>query len=452
MSPESLDLLPRSIEEYAKRIRSGESTIEKTTEIYLERISRLDDKYQAYSYVDADRALQTASGLDVLLRSGVDLGPLMGVPVAVKDSFSVDGMPSTIGSNLDLGPLVPPPGPFIQRLQRSGAVVLGKVRMIEFAAGTQNLTHVTPWNPCDPNVRRSPGGSSNGSAVAVGAQLSLLGIGSDTGGSVRLPAAFCGLAGFKPTHGTFPLDGIFPLSEVLDTVGLLCQTAGDTRIAFEALHGTPVPIRRDIAGVRLGVYDQASAALQVDDDVMECYLAALARLREAGALLVTIPALPEAIVKDVDAIFADLVATDLMSTLTVDRYQKEGDKLDPVVRERLEKSLTVTAVRYSQLERRRQALSHLSDLQFEGLDAIVQPTSPMTPKPVETYTTVEQIAQLNRYALRNTRIGNVYSCCALSLPIQHLAGALPVGLEVRCRAGADAELLSLAQAMPPYLA
>src|SRR5262249_37326030 len=154
-----------------------------------------------------------ARGVDRLLASGTDLGPLMGVPVTVKDLFTVEGMGRPkLGSALDVDDLVEPEGAFIRRLKRAGCIILGTTRMTEFAFGLVNLPEPPPWNPCDLQVHRMPGGSSSGAAAALAAGMCALSVGSDTGGSVRHPAAMCGLVGLKTTVGMWPTDGVFPMS------------------------------------------------------------------------------------------------------------------------------------------------------------------------------------------------------------------------------------------------
>jgi aspartyl-tRNA(Asn)/glutamyl-tRNA(Gln) amidotransferase subunit A len=184
---------------YGRRLRQGAITAAAATEAYLERIAALDPKLGAYQHVAAEQALASARALDRLLAAGTDLGPLMGVPVAIKDIFAVDGMPTTAGSQLEVADLIGPEGPFVQALRRAGCVILGKVKTVEFALGAVGISRPrgTPWNPWDAAMHRIPGGSSSGPAVAVAAGLCGSAIGSDTGGSVRLPACFCGTFGLK---------------------------------------------------------------------------------------------------------------------------------------------------------------------------------------------------------------------------------------------------------------
>ncbi|MDO8595384.1 MAG: amidase, partial [Sulfuricaulis sp.] len=242
-----------SIAEFGIRLRRGDITCEAATRSYLARIECLESKLNAFTHVADEQALHDARAIDGLLAGGVDLGPLMGVAVAVKDLFTVDGMPlPTVGSKLDVSDLIEPEGTFVKRLKRAGCVILGKTRMTEFAFGLVNLIHRPPWNPWDAALHRMPGGSSSGSAVALAAGLCALSVGSDTGGSVRQPAALCGVFGFKATAGVWPLDGVFPLSSTFDSIGFFAHSAEDAAVAFAALTGAALPGVHPPQGVRLG--------------------------------------------------------------------------------------------------------------------------------------------------------------------------------------------------------
>ena len=210
----------------ATALRTRKLSSETITRAYLRRIERVDLRIGSYLFVNP-RALEDARAMDHKLATGQDLGPLMGLPVAVKQIFSVTGLPASPASRLDVAKLIPPEGPFIAALKRFGIVVLGLTRTTEFAAATINTTTPAPWNPWDASVKRVCGGSSHGSAAAQAAGLCAFAIGSDTGGSVRFPAAMCGVVGFKPSHGRWPTEGVFTLSPTFDTVGVFANTARD---------------------------------------------------------------------------------------------------------------------------------------------------------------------------------------------------------------------------------
>jgi aspartyl-tRNA(Asn)/glutamyl-tRNA(Gln) amidotransferase subunit A len=274
-----------SIAEFGRQLRRGELTIEATVQDYLIRIDTLDTRLGAFEFVAADSALESASALDRLLAAGCDLGPLMGVPIGIKDLFAVTGTPVTAGSRVDIADLVGAEGSFVKLLRRAGCVILGKTKTVEFAYGAAGTNSVrgTPWNSWDSQVHRAPGGSSSGSAVAVAAGLCAFAIGSDTGGSVRLPASLCGIFGLKTTVGLWPTDGVFPLSPTLDSIGLLTRSAEDAAIAFAVLTGRPIPTAASLRALRLGLPEDFFFD-ELDPTVAQCIDATMALLKESCAV------------------------------------------------------------------------------------------------------------------------------------------------------------------------
>ena len=260
---------------------------------------------------DHEGALARATAVDALHSAGVDLGPLMGVPIALKDLFSVHGMPTNAGSRVGVKDLVPPPGPFVTALSRAGCVILGKTVTTEFAMGGINLTHRLPWNPCDPKIARMTGGSSHGSAVAMAAGMAAITFGSDTGGSVRWPAALCGVVGYKATSDHWPVEGVFPLSKNMDSLGVFTSSAVDAAFVEAAMRGQastpPPPIDRLVLGVPTEHYFD-----NMDSDVRACFDEASSRLRSCGARLIPIE-VPEA--REPDALFARLVPAEWLAFL-----------------------------------------------------------------------------------------------------------------------------------------
>ena len=178
----------QDLPQISRDLRSGALTSQALVEAALSRLATLEPRMQAFSYLDGDRALRHAKAIDQLRAAGIDLGPLMGLPVAVKDLLTINGMPTHAGSRVDIQDLVPAQGSFVAALNRAGCVVLGKTRTSEFAMGGYNPSHPLPWNPCDAHTQRMTGGSSHGSAVAMAAGVAAFTVGSDTGGSVRWPA------------------------------------------------------------------------------------------------------------------------------------------------------------------------------------------------------------------------------------------------------------------------
>ena len=427
---------------FGERLRSGKTTAEDTTRAYLDRIEALEPRLGAFEYVAVESALNAARALDGLLATGTDLGPLMGVPVAIKDIFAVAGMPATAGSNIDVADLIGTEGSFVRSLRRAGCVIVGKVKTVEFAAGGTGINYArgTPWNPWDAETQREPSGSSNGSGVAVAAGMCAFAIGSDTTGAVRGPAAHCGVFGLKTTKGLWPTDGVFPLAPTLDTIGPLTKTAADCAVIFAALTGQPVATPAAPGGLRLG----KPSALFYDDldaDVERCTAAALTELIEAGVEIVPVE-IPEA--AEVIESFAPFLPTELIAGLGRDRFLAGRAKMDPVVASRAAEGLDVTADSYIKLLWRHRELCNIAAGRMEGFDGWVTPTRPTVPAPVISRAEAESKLPVAPNRWPNTPVGSFFGLCGTSSPIHALGADLPVGLQVMCPAGADSGALSIA--------
>ena len=378
-------------------------------------------------------------------KGGTDLGPLMGVPVAIKDIFTVEGMPTKAGSKMDISELVAAEGSFIKSLKRQGCVILGKTRTIEFAAGAQNVKHPTPWNPWDPDTQRTPGGSSSGSAVALSAGLCAFAVGSDTGGSVRLPAALCGLFGFKPSVGLWPTDGVFPLCPTMDTIGLMTNSACDAAHIFSTLTDKPFQHARPLKGLQLGI-PQKHFFNDLDRHIQKAFQDTKAELKEAGAEFVSIE-LPE--VDEAVEIFSGMVPADLATTLGRENIMNARYILDPVLVDRLLPGMELSAVEYIRMLRRQNELTQIGAKRMAGLDAWICPTSPVLPTPVSSCDNATTAATFTFKALQNTRPANIYGYCASTLPInnQGSGSALPIGLQIHCPPQQEVRLLCISQAV-----
>jgi len=438
---------PQGLAELSRQLRSGWVTSQALVESSLSRIAALEPRMQAFSHLDGERALRHAKAIDQLRASGIDLGPLMGMPIAVKDLFSIDGMPTTAGSRVDIQDLVPPQGSFVAALNRAGCVVLGKTRTSEFAMGGYNPSHPLPWNPCDPTTQRMTGGSSHGSAVAMAAGVAAFTAGSDTGGSVRWPAALCGVTGYKSTGTHWPCDGVFPMSPQMDSLGIFTRGAHDAAWVDAALGGRKLLPAPAVAGLTLGLPKQHFHD-QCDAQVLQCFEEALHRLRSAGARIVEID-VPEVV--EIDEVFRCLVPADVLAYLGRDRMQAQWDRMDPVAAARLEVGFHVLADDYARMAARRRELEAMVRVRSAGLDAWITPTVPMLPGPISAYTSVDDIAAWNRRATRNTRPANLFNRCGISLPIQHLGAPLPVGLQLCTHADDDTLLLGVAVAVEALL-
>lgn len=432
-----------SLTAFAHRLRSHEITAHRAARDLLTRIDAADGKLRSYTHVDGERALARAAAVDGLLAAGIDLGPLMGVPIAVKDLFSVDGMPTRAGSEVDIADLVPPQGRFIERLQRAGCVIVGKTATTEFALGGFNLKRPPPWNPCDPDVARMTGGSSHGSAVAMAAGLCGFSLGSDTGGSVRWPAALCGVAGYKATTDHWPQDGIFPLSREMDSIGVFAAGAEDLRVVHAALAGTAVAAAPLPATLVLAL-PGAHFLQNLDPAVEACFARSLELLRSAGVTLCEV-ALPES--AEIDEVFGRLVTAEWLAFIGRDRFLANEAVIDPVVVARVRGGLDLRADDYVRLSSRQRRLTAIMAERAEGIDAWISPTVVKLPAPCADFSNVEEVAAWNRVTTQNTRPANLFGQCGVSMPMQHLGAPWPAGLQLCGAPGTDRRLLAVAAAV-----
>jgi aspartyl-tRNA(Asn)/glutamyl-tRNA(Gln) amidotransferase subunit A len=430
---------------FAKRLRSGEITSEGATRAYLSRIEKLDSGLGAFQHVAAERAVATARAMDQLLASGVDLGPLMGVPVAVKDLFAVEGMPTTAGSRLDVSDILGDEGSFVKRLKKTGCVILGKTKTVEFALGITGVStpRGTPWNPWDARTQRLTAGSSSGSAVAVAAGLCAWAVGSDTGGSVRVPAALCGVFGLKTTFGLWPTDGVCPLAPNLDTIGLLTKSAADAALVFSALRSRNTTRPAHLAGIRFG-RSEGYFFKNIDPTVSACTSAALSTLEKHGAQIIA-NEVPEA--RERETYFPVALPVSLIAVLGRERFLSGRDQMDPIVRARAEKGLDVQASDYLRLELKRQRLAHNITERFRNVDAWLSPTATILPLPITDLDNPQQAMTLTMGMTQNSQPANYLNLCAVTLPIHQFGSPLPVGLQVICPAKSEDRLLSIALAI-----
>ncbi len=400
--------------------------------------------------VYSETARAAADAADERRDRGLPLGPLDGVIVTIKDLFDVAGEPTRAGSKIlaDAPPALAD-APVVTRLRQAGAVIVAKTGMSEFAfTGVGANPHYgTPGNPADRT--RVPGGSSCGAAVAVAERMCEIAIGTDTGGSTRIPAALCGLVGFKPTKSRVPTEGAYPLSPTLDSVGPLAPTVADCAAADAVLAGeSPWTIESmPLDGLRLGI--PQGMPLEDLDETVEARLAdALERLRRAGVQLSD----------ELFGLFDDMARVYSLSTIpTAEAYlahrtmlAEHGGEYDPFVRVRIEKGSKVSKGRLAEMLRDRAELVRKMDSRLAGLDALVLPATPIVAPTMVEISTVEGFVTANRLLLRNTAIANFFDLCAISLPLPRESG-LPTGLMLFGRCGSDRRLLQIAYAIEQML-
>jgi aspartyl-tRNA(Asn)/glutamyl-tRNA(Gln) amidotransferase subunit A len=428
----------------------GKTTSRELTEACLERI--LDaggEGPRTFTRVHADAARAAADAADRLRRAGVTLSPISGLPVSVKDLFDVAGEPTLAGSKVlcEAAP-APADAEVVARLRRAGAVVVGKTNMTEFAFSGLGLNphYGTPRGPWDRAVGRIPGGSSSGAAVSVTDRMAAFAIGTDTGGSVRIPAALCGLVGFKPTARRVPSSGCYPLSKTLDSIGPIAPTVACCAIVDAVLSGQPAPVPEalPIAGLRLGVPCQYVLD-GLDPEVARAFGAALTALSSAGARVVDLefPALLDLPAMHKDGGFAVLEAYAIHRRLIDEREAA----YDPRVASRILRGRGVGAAEYIDLVERRTSFIRHADRVMAAFDALAMPTAALVAPPVaELEANDEAYFRANARALRNPSVVNFIDGCALSIPC-HEPGTAPVGFMVAAPGGCDRRLLAVALAV-----
>lgn len=430
------DLFDQGIASWAQQVRNGQISFQDTIRICLER-AVANEQLGAFECLDNDRATASAIAMDDLLANGRDLGPLMGLPIGVKDIMAAEGLTTSNGSNADTAHLSGNEGSVVKSLKAAGAIVLGKTKTVEFAFGATGVNEArgTPWNPVDREIHRMPGGSSSGSAVAVAAGIIGLGLGTDTGGSIRIPACMTGIVGHKTTVGRWPTDGIFPLSQTFDSVGPLVRTVNDAALLHTLMTGESVTPRQTIQGLRFGVPDTLFMD-DLDDKVLDDFNRTCDALVAAGAIRFDID-FPEVVERSY--IMADIMAAEFISNLSAPVFNDIRHGMDTVSAQRGAHGLNVSAIDYLAAKKRMMHLSARARATFNELDCWITPTCPFEPIAVAD---IESGKSHDRALLasRNTQPGNMLGLCGMSLPM-HTAG-LPTGLQIMMEPDADSKLLA----------
>jgi aspartyl-tRNA(Asn)/glutamyl-tRNA(Gln) amidotransferase subunit A len=391
-----------------------------------------------------------ADAADKRAREGSSLGPLDGVIVSIKDLLDVAGEPTRAGSRIleDSAP-AKEDAAVVRRLRDAGAVIVGKTNMSElaFTGVGANPHYGTPGNPAD--RARVPGGSSSGAAVAVADGMCEISIGTDTGGSTRIPAALCGLVGFKPSKYRIPTDGAFPLSHTLDSVGPIARSVEDCAKADAVLASEePWSLQPDaVEGLKLGIAGGLPLR-DLDDTVARKFMETLSMLGRAGAKLAEVET----------PLFEDMAAVNATATIaTVEAFElhrgrlaARGDEMDPFIRARIEMGKAVSPEGYREMLDARAGLAGQMDELLAEFDALVLPTTPIVAPAMAEISGEDAFRRANRLLLRNTEIANFFDLCAISLP---MAGdGLPAGFMLFARRGADRKLFRMAAAIERELA
>jgi len=446
-----------SLSDLAGAYRSGSLKPSTVVEAHLERIARLEPKIGAYQAVYADEARAAAGAADRALASGHRIGPFHGIPFGLKDICDLEGRVTTGGSLAMKDRVSETTGTLTRRLIAAGGIVLGKTKTVECAFGGwgTNQRMGTPWNPWDMQTHRVPGGSSAGSAVALAAGMAVCAVGTDTGGSVRLPAAFCGLTGLKVTEGRLPTDGIIPLSHTLDTPGPLARSVVDALIMFEVMDGREGwAIDRDMAagtglyaqpgrgvsGLRLGALDAAERA-PCSAEVLAGYDTALELLRGLGARVETFT--PPRPLAAVTAANGKLISAEGFAHHGA-LYADPAQPMDEDVRPRFLAGREVSAADYIRILADRRAAQADFYRAMAGFDAVLTPTMLAAAPPVAE---ADQAVSPGHF----TRPFNYLGMCGLALPIGLTPDGLPTSLQIAARGGDEAVALRIGAALEAAL-
>ena len=447
------ELASLSLSELARQLASGAVSSREIVAACLARIAALDARLHAFIDVYRDDALRAAQRADQQRSAGRVCGPLHGLPIAIKDLVHIRGRMTTAGSRDRPYGIADETSSAWQRLQTAGMIALGKTHLVEFAFGGwgRNVPMGAPWNPWDTATHRVAGGSSSGSAVAVAAGLAPAAIGSDTGGSIRIPSALCGLTGLKPTYGLISLAGVYPLATSLDSLGPIAHDVDDVGLLTAAMAGADprdpptlaaptldfadaLGTRPDIRGLRITALAVEQFPMAATTDVLRTRDDAIAVLRALGATVeeARVPIdFQDVMVRNGRIIAAEAYA--------LHRAYIEDETLtfDPWVRTRTIGGKTIGAAEQAELVAgHARAAAAYADW-MRGRDALLTPTLPITATPLQ------DVDEATTPLATFTRAANYLRACALSLPAGFDARGLPIGVQLMGGPFGDATLVKL---------
>lgn len=446
----STDQKQPSLREISVRLRTGKLTARSIADTCSKAWADSEPKLKAYKTWAGNRLTVDADIADKLFSQGRDLGPLHGIPVSVKDLFGVPGFPTFAGSPRALPADWEKPGPIIQKLINQMALFTGKTQTVEFAYGGlgTNPHWEIPRNPWDLDNVRVPGGSSSGAGVSVIQGSALVALGTDTAGSVRVPASMTGTVGLKTTKGLWSTEGITPLSTSFDTPGLFTRTAADAAYVYEAIQGERVPELSTMEGVRLGVPDHFFWD-DCEAGISEAVRNGLKKLEKAGATLVPLE------LKEAEETFeyfkkGGLTPPELYAFLLRD-LPEWFETLDPNVKARVEAGKEIPVWEYIQRADRLRELGARATKTLSTVDALVSPSVAITPPTISALQPEGEYPRLNIKALRNTCIGNLLGLCGITIPVGFDAQNMPVGLLFTAKPFNENRILAVAAAAEKVL-
>ena len=438
-----------TLAELADDLEGGRTSARKLVDSCLARIADVSGEgARAFIHVDAEAAIEAAEAMDRLREVKAAPSRFAGIPVSIKDLFDIRGQVTRAGSRaLDDSAPADADAIVVARLRRAGFIVIGRTNMTEFAYSGIGINphYGTPKGTWRREVGHVPGGSSSGAAVSVADRMAHGALGTDTGGSCRIPAAYNGIVGFKPTQRRVPLEGGVPLSFTLDSFGPLARTARCCAVLDAVLADEPIVALqpRPIRGMRLAV-PTTLALDELDDEVAQSFERALENLSHQGALIERI-AVPEFLDVGVMNTKGGFAAAE---SYAWHRYliASHGDVYDPRVSTRILRGESISAADYIDLVEARKSLIARAAARLAPYDALVMPTTANTPPVIADLADDKAFAAANLRSLRNCTLINMIDGCAISLPC-HREGEVPVGLMLASSGGADRRILELAAAM-----
>jgi len=410
------------------------------------QVQAADAPAHVFTTLTLERARQAAQASNERWREGRPLGPLDGIPVVWKDAFDMAGTVTSCGSRV-MASAEPAQADaaLVSQMERLGVLSIGKTTLSEFAYSGLgiNLYPGTPRNPADPRVARIPGGSSSGSAVAVSLGWVPCGMGSDTSGSIRVPAALQGLVGFKPSHGRYAAQGIFPLAPSLDTAGPLLRSVADACLLDTALTGRACAPAGELSDWTF-IVPSGQALAKMDAGVQAAFEAALESLARAGAQIMTRAFRPFEMTRQIFDEYGTLVAVEATKVHKALMASPDFDKVDQRIAARMRKGAALPQINQERIQSSRASLVRMASQHLTEREVLIYPTVPMTaPKIVDLERDDALFAASNMRILHNTMLGSYLDMPTLNLPVGLASDGLPVGISLSMATGEDARLLGL---------
>jgi aspartyl-tRNA(Asn)/glutamyl-tRNA(Gln) amidotransferase subunit A len=448
-----VSLTDLTLTELGAALETGRVSAREVTEAFLARIGKADAKLHAFTEVYAEEARAMADSADRARAAKLPHGRLLGLPIAIKDLCDIEGRIGTIGSRMWAGRVATETSATVERLLAAGMVPLGKLHMVEFAFGGWGTNPLmgAPWNPWDLSTHRCAGGSSSGTGVAVAARLTPAGIGSDTGGSVRIPCAFNGLVGLKVTFGRISLHGTGLLSWTLDTIGPMARSVEDCALLLQALAG-PDPrdpttldclqedftaaVGRPVKGMRIALPDPEQLPSFMHPGVTAAWQQAARAFEQLGVAVEAVR-LPDWYF-DLSVPAGVIIASEAFS-LHRRWIEDEGQAIGPAVRQRVLNAKTFPPAAYAETVREMHQRRRIFADWFRPFDAVLLPTAAIPAIPLDT---IEEMSPIPGYL---TRPANYLGLCSLALPSGFVDG-LPVGVQLIGKPLAEASVLALGKA------